>query len=167
MMRNVRACVLFGIGIGVSVQWTETVGWNDDEYAWLWLFACEFYLQVLWCWGGMEVLQGGGHNCWWPCGMGWFVVKSWVAAWRRWLRGCESVESINLRMKVCFFLFCREHYKKTSPWVKKMNVLNEGISDDICCASPLFLSHLEMWDKAESRCCFLLLPSSAIMTMTS
>jgi len=58
MMRNVKACVLFGIGIGVSVQWTETAGWNDDEYAWLWLF-------VVWV-----LLRGGGDNCWWPCGMG-------------------------------------------------------------------------------------------------
>jgi len=55
--------------------------------------------------------------------------------------------------------------RKSPLLVKKVKVLNEGISDDICCASPLFLSHLETWDKAESRCCFLLLLSSAIMTL--
>jgi len=32
----------------------------------------------------VECTGEGDDVCWWPCGMGWFVVKSWVAAWRCW-----------------------------------------------------------------------------------
>jgi len=57
--------------------------------------------------------------------------------------------------------------RKNLPLKKVKVPPNEGISDDICCVSVLFLFHLETWDKDESRCCFLLLPSSAIMSMAS
>jgi len=75
------------------------------------------------------------------------------------------VKSVNIMSEGVVFHLVENRMRKSPLLVKKVKVLNEGISDDICCAFPLFLSHLETWDKAESRCCFLLLPSLAIMTL--
>ena len=76
-------------------------------------------------------------------------------------------KSVNKMSEGVVFHLAENTMRKSSPSVKKVKVLNEGISDDICCASALFISYLETWDKAESRCCFLLFPCSAIMTMAS
>jgi len=74
-------------------------------------------------------------------------------------------KSVNIMSEGVVFHLGENKMRKSPLSVKKVKVLNEGISDDICCASPLLLSHLETWDKAESKCCFLIRPSSAIMTL--
>ena len=129
---------------------------------WFWFFACVFCLQVemvLWCWGewecceiGMEKAGINGGNgrrriCWVNKGG---VNGLWCFCW--------NLEDEGV------FLFCREQDEKEPPWVKKVHPWIKGDSGDICCVSALFLSHLKTTcDKAESRCCFLLPPSSVIM----
>jgi len=130
-----------------------------------------------WVWGESEDVNGGDF----PVGLSWvsvlyFCTGEWLrwkwmrkkgkCSWNWWLAMMETDWEVMNRMSEGVVFHLVENRMRKSPLsVKKVKVLNEGISDDICCASPLFLSHLETWDKAESRCCFLLLPSSAIMTL--
>ena len=176
-------CVLW-LDVADWKKWNRNIRHWNGVLGWV-LVLCSFTLgffcaDLWWRWWwknegeniGLEsVIENEGRDgfwlvCWWMWLWG-KVNKGWIfdgdgKTVRRWICWVNQPED-----EVFFFLSCREHYKKTSPWVKKMKVLNEGISYGICCVSFPFLSHLETWDKVESRCCFLLLPSSAIMTMTS
>ena len=68
---------------------------------------------------------------------------------------------------VGFFFYFLENRMRENPLSEEgEGLLNEGILMILVVFAP-FISYLETWDKAESRCCFLLFPCSAIMTIAS
>jgi len=68
---------------------------------------------------------------------------------------------------VVFFFYFLENRMKESPLSEEgEGLLNEGILMILVVSAPI-ISYLETWDKAESRCCFLLFPCSAIMSIAS
>jgi len=107
------------------------------------------------------------HWCVWLCRVSWprvFVLFSfcangrwtwwWMKEWRRrWIDDVRMVMDEGV-------VFCFTKNEGKQAWVKKVKVVRWRESDHICCAYVSFLSHFEMWDKAESKYCFLLFQPS-------
>lgn len=157
----------------------------DDIDNFLFFSALPFCVERVWLWQLLEVADdseddgernGGWRMMIWICYVGFVQVQDESDNWgigRRWICWVNQGATMGYgvlvgipRMNVLFFFLQRTEWEK-APMSEEGESPEWRDSDDICCASALFPSHLETWDKVESRCCFLLLPSSAIMTMAS
>jgi len=152
----------------------------------LFLSALPFCVKSMWLWQLLEVADdseddgernGGWRMMVWICYVGFVQVQDESdngGIGRRWICWLNQGATMSygvlvgiLRMKVFFFFFLQRTEREKAPMSEEGESFEWRDSDDICCAFALFPSHLETWDKTESRCCFLLLSSSAIITMAN